>query len=194
MRTRISSARSRLVAALVGAGVMAAVGGVAYATIPDTSGVIHTCYSQATGTWRPIDTETNPPQKCKSGETQLDFNQKGPKGDPGLTGPPGAVGPAGAAGPGGPSGPQGPPGISRYHIVTESGDIEPHGLLTERAFCGGGENVLGGGAYSYADNGLWVIKLEANGPWGDNAWVAMGENIFDDPLHFSVYAICAAVS
>ena len=92
MRTRMSSLRSRLVAALVGAVAMAAVGGVAYATIPDTSAVIHTCYSQATGTWRPIDTEANPPQKCKSGEMQLDFNQKGPKGDAGAQGPPGLPG------------------------------------------------------------------------------------------------------
>jgi len=42
--------------------------------------VIHTCYSQSTGTWRPID---YPTVKCKAGETQLDFNQKGVKGDAG---------------------------------------------------------------------------------------------------------------
>jgi hypothetical protein len=46
-------------------------GGIAYAKIPDSGGVIHRCYSQSLGTWRPIDTEANPPQKCKSGGTQL---------------------------------------------------------------------------------------------------------------------------
>jgi hypothetical protein len=122
MKTRISRLRSRLVAALAGAGAMAALGGVAYATIPDsTTGVIHSCYSQATGTWRPIDMQANPPQRCKSGETQLDLNQKGPKGDPGSVGPAGPVGqkgdkgdtgPAGPPGPQGAPGPQGPAGAS----------------------------------------------------------------------------------
>jgi Collagen triple helix repeat (20 copies) len=122
MRTRMSSLRSRLVAALVGAVSMAAVGGVAYATIPDTSGVIHTCYSQATGTWRPIDTETNPPQKCKSGEVQLDFNQKGPAGPKGDAGPPGPKGDQGLRGADGkdgapgPPGPQGPAGPSDAYV------------------------------------------------------------------------------
>jgi Collagen triple helix repeat (20 copies) len=127
-----------IVAALA---AFAIAGGIAYATIPESStGIIHTCYSQSLGTWRPIDTQANPPQKCKSGETQLDFNQKGPqgpagpvgpqgpkgdKGDPGLVGPQGPqgakgdsgaigtagpTGPKGEQGPTGPEGPAGPPG------------------------------------------------------------------------------------
>ena len=39
---------------------LALAGGVAYATIPGANGVITSCYSQATGTWRPIDTEKTP--------------------------------------------------------------------------------------------------------------------------------------
>ena len=81
---------------VVGLAVMAAVAaGGAYATIPDSAGVIHTCYSKATGTWRPID---YPGEKCKSGEMQLDFNQRGPQG------PSGTAGPGRASRPGWPSG------------------------------------------------------------------------------------------
>jgi hypothetical protein len=65
--------RTLAAAALGTAAALAVVGGVAWATIPDSGGVIHTCFSQATGTWRPID---YPTQKCKSGEVQLDVNQK----------------------------------------------------------------------------------------------------------------------
>jgi len=98
----------RMFRVLLAAGALLALaGGIAYAKIPDSGGVIHTCYSQSLGTWRPIDTETNPPQRCKSSETQLDFNQKGPKGD---TGPIGPAGRAGADGNDGALGPQGPQG------------------------------------------------------------------------------------
>jgi hypothetical protein len=90
-----SSGRVRLVI-LVAIVIALSVGGIAYASIPDSSGVVHTCYSQAQGTWRPID---YPTQKCKSGETQLDLNQTGPKGPPGPKGDTGQAGPTGPAGP-----------------------------------------------------------------------------------------------
>jgi hypothetical protein len=91
--------RRDLLAAACGAvvaGVLA--GGFAWAAVPDTAGVVHTCYSQAVGTWRPIDF---PSQKCKQNETMLDLSQKGPKGD---SGPQGATGPSPAAGTSCPSG------------------------------------------------------------------------------------------
>ena len=47
---------------------------IAGAAIPDGNGVIHTCFSQSTGTWRPIDAPT---QKCKSGETGVDVYSVG---------------------------------------------------------------------------------------------------------------------
>ena len=89
------SKRVRLVA-LATIAITLAAGGIAYASIPDSNGVVHTCYSQAQGTWRPID---YPTQKCKSGETQLDLNQTGPKGPPGPKGDTGPTGPTGPAGP-----------------------------------------------------------------------------------------------
>jgi len=92
--------------------------GIAYAAIPDSSGVIHGCYSAKTGALRVIDSSG----KCANGENALNWNQQGPKGDVGATGPQGpkgdagatgAQGPAGAAGatgPAGPAGAQGPQG------------------------------------------------------------------------------------
>ena len=54
--------------------IVALVSGAAYASIPDASGVIHTCYNGGKGTWRPVD---YPTQKCNSGEQLLDVYAKG---------------------------------------------------------------------------------------------------------------------
>jgi hypothetical protein len=63
---------------------------VAFASVPDSAGVIHACYtSKAT---RIVD---NP--KCKSGEKALAWNQVGPQGPQGPKGDPGM--PAAGAGP-----------------------------------------------------------------------------------------------
>ncbi|MDQ3722262.1 MAG: hypothetical protein M3376_04165 [Actinomycetota bacterium] len=59
-------------------------GGVAYATIPDSGGVIHSCYSSGSGSLRVIDSDRR--DVCKSGETPLTFNQTGPEGPPGEDG------------------------------------------------------------------------------------------------------------
>jgi hypothetical protein len=80
---------------------------VAYASIPDSGGIIHGCYQQYTGALRVIDTAKS---ACKVAETSLDWNQTGPpgpkgdqgipgpKGDPGIPGTPGVPGPPGASG------------------------------------------------------------------------------------------------
>src|SRR5712691_5259984 len=97
--------RSVLVAAVMGAAAMASLGGVAYATIPDGSGVIHGCFVKNGGGLRVIDTDAG--QKCKSTEAPIFWNQQGPKGD---TGPTGSAGPKGDTGPQGPAGAKGDPG------------------------------------------------------------------------------------
>jgi hypothetical protein len=79
-------------------------GGVAFASIPDSGGVIHGCYSAKDGTLRVIDTDAG--QTCAKGENSLNWNQQGPQG------------PAGPAGPQGSPGPQGPAGVSGYQIET----------------------------------------------------------------------------
>lgn len=85
-------------------GVLALAGaGIAYGAIPDSSGVIHGCFSHKTGVLRVI----NPWAKCASGEVALNWNQQGPKGDIGAAGARGAVGPQGAPGQTGAPGPRG---------------------------------------------------------------------------------------
>jgi hypothetical protein len=77
-----------------------AAGGIAYAAIPDSGGVIHTCYDKFGGKLYVIDTALG--QHCNLvSQGQLDFNQTGPQGASGPSGPQGANG---ATGPSGPSG------------------------------------------------------------------------------------------
>lgn len=84
--------------------VLAMLGGVAYASIPDDDGVIHGCYKTSDGKLRVIDSAT---QTCASGETSLTWSQTGPQGPTGATG---AAGPAGGQG---------------YAILTEHVDLQP---------------------------------------------------------------------
>jgi hypothetical protein len=76
-------------AAAVGAGV-----GIAYAAIPDGSGVIHGCYSNTSGALRVIDTGAG--QRCSAAEKAVDWSQTGPQG---AQGPQGPQGPQGQRGP-----------------------------------------------------------------------------------------------
>ena len=82
----MKAGRRRIPAALAtAAGVLLVVGGVAYATIPDSSGAIHGCYARSGGSLRVIDVSVT---NCKTGETSLDWNvqgQQGPQGSQGRT-------------------------------------------------------------------------------------------------------------
>jgi hypothetical protein len=110
------------VVAVIAAGALAA---VAYASIPDGSGVIHACYKQDNGSLRVIDSST---ATCnKSSEVSLNWNQTGPQGPVGPQGPKGNQGPKGDKGdPGsqgvpGPAGPAGPSGLSHAYSTTTYG-------------------------------------------------------------------------
>jgi hypothetical protein len=83
------------VAALVIVGALVAAGGIAYATVPDSSGVIHGCYQKNQGTLRVIDTGQS--QTCSSSESPLNWSQTGPKGQQGPVGPTGPQGPSGSS-------------------------------------------------------------------------------------------------
>jgi hypothetical protein len=81
-----------------------AVGGIAYASIPDPSGVIHGCYntgSNPSGQLRVIDTGKG--AACSKNEQALTWNQTGPRGPEGPQGPQGPAGPKGDAGAPGPT-------------------------------------------------------------------------------------------
>lgn len=96
---------------LVATIVASALCGIAMATIPDSTGVIHGCYTKPTSTIRIIDSTVS---TCKSGETALNWSVTGP------AGPMGPVGPAGPTGPAGASGPPGPTASASAHSVTST--------------------------------------------------------------------------
>lgn len=80
---------------LVVVAALAVAGGIAYATIPDSNGVIHACYQKNQGALRVIDTDKA--QTCSSSETAITWSQTGPPGapgQPGQQGPPGPTGPS----------------------------------------------------------------------------------------------------
>jgi hypothetical protein len=123
-------------------------GGVAYASIPDSAGVIHGCYGKLNGALRVIDTAVKT-QKCSKTELALNWNQAGPKGATGpkgvvgpkgptgakgapgaggAAGPKGVTGPKGMTGPKGATGSQGPaPDMSAYYTKTDSDSRFAHG-------------------------------------------------------------------
>lgn len=86
-------------------------GGVAYAAVPDSNGVINGCYQKSAGDLRVIDPGAG--QSCRPSEVPIRWSQAGAQGPRGPQGSPGPQGPAGSQGPAGPQGspgPQGPPG------------------------------------------------------------------------------------
>lgn len=107
--------------------------GVAYASIPDQSEVIHGCYKAGDGKLRVIDSGSG--DSCLLSEIALDWNQKGPQGP---TGPQGVVGPTGPQGPQGVQGVQGIQGIQG-----------PQGL---QGPAGAGGAIIGGASDDYGTN------------------------------------------
>jgi Collagen triple helix repeat (20 copies) len=118
-------------AVLAAAVATLAAGGAAVATIQDEDGVIDACVSKKSKRLRLIEPGRSGPRgRCRSSETRLSWNQRGPagaagpsgvagpagpagaRGDGGPQGTAGATGPRGAAGASGPPGPQGPAGAS----------------------------------------------------------------------------------
>lgn len=134
MRKRILAIGS---AAILVAGVTS---GVAYASIPDSGGVVHSCYKTPVpahgAPLSVIDSEAG--GSCPAGSTELDFNQAGPQG------------PAGAQGPAGPAGPQGPPGPAPTLRVQQEQFQNPSvppdsGTYSEEATCPPDTTLTGGG-------------------------------------------------
>jgi hypothetical protein len=71
------------------AALVVAIGGAAFAAIPDSSGVIHGCYGKSNGSLRVVGSASD----CRNNETAIEWNQQGP---PGATGPQGPPGPGGS--------------------------------------------------------------------------------------------------
>jgi hypothetical protein len=195
--------------------LLVAIGGVAYASIPGSNGVIKACYNKpgllglGQGELRVIDSGAS----CKSTETELSWNQSGPKGDIGPAGPVGPAGPKGDTGPTGaqgepgpqgPQGPQGPAGpagqVAGYEIVSHAeGSATTPLPIASSVACPTGKKVLGGGAFISDQTGATsdVAALVSTRPLSDgDAWAATTARLTDDPVNgrLTVWAICATVS
>jgi Collagen triple helix repeat (20 copies) len=130
--------------------LLALAAGIAYATIPDSGGLYTACVAKTTGAVRLIDTSQTgqtPASHCLPQETQVSWNQQGPKGDPGPQGPQGDPGPAGAQGPPGPQGDPGPQG-SQGPAGPQGprGDTGPAGPMGPSGL-GVGQKLIAGGTY-----------------------------------------------
>lgn len=118
MRVKFPSLTRKSVIILAACGLIAAGGASfgavqAFASIPDSGGVIHGCYKpKSDGSNAPlgvIDTALSG-GSCPAGNSQLTWNQTGPQGPAGPTGATGPQGPTGDTGATGPQGPQGDTG------------------------------------------------------------------------------------
>ncbi len=183
MRFPTGGARRVLLIGVVG---FLAVGvGVAYAAIPGSDGVIHTCYSA--GPWHPsgelrvIDPTTG--ASCAKNEKALTFNQTGPKGDqgnPGIQGTAGTNGTNGSNGANGTNGTNGTNGVSGYEVVSNTGDItDDPGSLT--ATCPSGKHVLGGGAElsNFTNAGGYAVVTGGRPLIGNVGWEATTQRGFN---------------
>jgi len=103
--------RKLVLASISAIGAAGVIAGAAYAAIPDSDGVIHSCYSTTTGVLRAVE----PTAKCRSGETSLVWNQTGPQGP---------------AGPQGQAGPTGPAGASDVYLATHNATVPLDGSAT----------------------------------------------------------------
>jgi hypothetical protein len=67
--------------------LLASIGGVTYAAIPDGTGKINRCFTKIGGVVRVIDTEKAPPERCNATfEAPISWNQTGPPGAQGRRG------------------------------------------------------------------------------------------------------------
>jgi hypothetical protein len=98
-RRQLNTSRFAVIAPFAVMLALAVSVGVALGAIPDSGGVIHSCYQTHSGRLRVISQHTG--EHCRQSETPLTWNQQGPGGPPGPQGPRGAQGPAGPQGPGG---------------------------------------------------------------------------------------------
>jgi len=156
------------------AGALLLVGGVAVASIPDASGVIHGCRKNSDGSVRVIDSDLG--QVCANGWTALNWSQTGPEGPAGATGP------------------AGPAGVSGYQVVTAE-IVRPSGGSvsgTLDAACPSGKKVFGGGWRSQQLDAPNLL-IHWSYPDTDNNWWSIRYAVTDGPAPFTLtaYAVCA---
>jgi hypothetical protein len=156
---------------LIVTALLAVGGGIAYATIPSSSGVIQGCYQMTSGTLRVIG--TNPTVgggKCSSSEKPLTWNQRGPTGARGATGLRGVTGATGATGANGTTGATGAKGATGADGTNgTSGAISgqtvvPTGNSSVLSFLANGI-ILVGGCTGTVPQGV-TIRLQRSAAFG----------------------------
>lgn len=165
-------------AVIFAAGLLLVLSGVALASIPDSSGVIHGCYKTGTpnrGSVIVIDTGAG--QSCPSGYTPLNWSQTGPQG---------------------PAGPQGLAGTSYNFRVVDHGQVNINAgdSYIYEFNCPGLEGVqrpLSGGWLLGGDG---VLVNARSWPVGDsngfvNRWRFAGSNQGPGQAAIRFYLVCA---
>ncbi len=123
MTAVITALRRHVFIVALAAAMVLGLAGIAWASIPDSSGVIHGCRKNSDGSVRVIDSDLG--QTCASGWTALNWSQ---------TGPQGATGPAGVN------------GVSGLEIVTSGVQVAGGGQLTDVTVqCPTGKVAIAGG-------------------------------------------------
>jgi Collagen triple helix repeat (20 copies) len=165
MRSRLGG-RAALSLALAVA-LLAVIGGIAYATIPNSAGVYTACKLNSTGTIRLIDPSLGsgtPLGHCTSLESQITWNQQGQPGPQGLSGPAGPQGPKGDVGPAGPQGPAGTNGMDGAPGAPgAAGKDGKDGTSVTVSDEPAGANCANGGAKLVSVSGTTYVCNGANG-------------------------------
>jgi hypothetical protein len=146
---------------------LALAGGIAYAAIPDPTGMIHGCFKTVGGQLRVIDTSTT---NCLPSETAISWNQVGA---------------------------QGTPGVSGYEEKTHQVFVSVGAFANVSVSCSAGKKVLGGGFDIETPDDVKVFASEpsdGNGNLIDNGWNVGVHNAGSvGPRQVTVTAICASV-
>ncbi len=167
-------------------GIVVLFGGIAYASIPDSGGVIHACYQSPPpsggANLQVIDTDAG--GHCSGGKVELTWNQVGPQGPTGATGATGATGPQGA-----------PVQFYRVRDHYETLGNFVQGGRNYNVVCDEGDYVIGGLFDPSPDSQSWWTDSSLNWPTDSRTWYF---NVnFNNPNHFysfDLVATCADYS
>jgi hypothetical protein len=186
-----------------------ALGGIAYASIPDSSGVIHACYntgSNPSGALRVIDTAKG--VTCSRNEKPIAWNQAGPQGPQGPEGPTGSrgstgpTGPLGVTGATGPTGPTGPETLGKAWSIDSAPDYLPAGTSGDiEASCPVGSVAVGGGFTTGGISNGWDLQPTEMRPDVNTGttptsygWIVGMQNVGSGEGYFQAWALCVPLS
>jgi hypothetical protein len=140
-------------------------GGIAFAVIPDSAGVIHGCYGKSNGQLRVIDEG----QACKNNETPLDWSQQGPPGEKGDTGP----------------------GLSTLYVASSPANVSPGERRVHFASCNPGDFALSGGwSGDFSDLTAFMPFLDVPSSVGADAWQVGVINTSAETRTVTVFVRC----